>query len=80
MKEVNERLELHKALSEAEVEYQKKFDAVKNFEDGLRSSLVNVPQTLNEWDRLKEEERIAYEKREAAREAYKEFLRRNLSP
>jgi hypothetical protein len=73
MNEENERLKLHKALSEAEVEYQKKFDAVKNFEDRLLSSVVNVPQTLEEWDKLKEEEQAAYDKREAAREAYKEF-------
>ena len=76
MKEVNECLELHKALSEAEVAYQHKFDAVKNFELGLISRTVNVPQDLQEWDRLQEEERVAYDKREAARKAYKKCLKR----
>ena len=46
---MDEYLKLHQALSEAEVEYQKKFDAVKNFELGLLSkSINNVLQTLNE--------------------------------
>lgn len=75
-KEMNEYLKLHKALSEAEVEYQQKFDAVKNFELGLLSSGIDVPQTLKEWDRLKGEERVAYDKREAARKAYEECLKR----
>jgi hypothetical protein len=79
MNDENERLKLHKALSEAEVEYQKKFDVVKNFELGLLSSVVNVPQTLEEWDKLKEEEQAAYDKREAVGEAYKKFLRGNLN-
>ena len=80
MNDENERLKLHKALSEAEVEYQKKFDVLKDFELGLLSSQINVPQTLEEWEKLMEEEKAAYNKREAAREVYKEFLRRNLSP
>jgi len=73
---VNECLELHKALSEAEVEYQQKFDVVKNFELGLISRTVNVPQDLQEWDRLKEEERVAHDKLETARKAYEKCLKR----
>jgi hypothetical protein len=42
---MDERLKLHKALSEAEVEYQKKLDAVKNFELGLLHRSINVLQT-----------------------------------
>ena len=64
-----------RALSEAEVEYQKKLDAVKNFELGLLHRSINVLQTLKEWDNLRKEERVAYNKREAARKAYKEYLR-----
>ena len=75
---MNECLELHKALSEAEVEYQHKFDAVKNFELKLLSSIVVVPQTLDEWDKLKEEERIAYDKKEAARKTYRECMQRQI--
>jgi hypothetical protein len=75
VKEVDEYLKLHQALSEAEVEYQKKFDAVKNFELGLLSRSINdVLQTLNEWDNLQKEERDAYDKRQAARKAYKGYL------
>jgi hypothetical protein len=77
MNDENKHLKLHKALSEAEVEYQKKFDVVKNFEKELLSSVVNIPQTLEDWNTLKKEEKAAYDKREAAREAYKEFLRIN---
>ena len=47
-KEVNECSELHKALFEAEVECQQKFDVAKNFELGLISRTVNVPQDLQE--------------------------------
>ena len=63
-------MKLHKALSEAEVEYQKKFEL------RLLSNSINVPQTLEEWDNLKKEERVAYDKCEAARKAYGECLRR----
>ena len=75
MKEVDEYLKLHKALSEAEVEYQKKFDPVKNFELGLLSSPINMPQTLEEGDSLKKKERVAYDNREAARKALEDWLR-----
>ena len=74
---MDEYLKLHKALSEAEVEYQKKFDAVKKFELGLLSgSINNVQQILKEWDNLQKEERVAYDELEAARKAYKECLGR----
>ena len=75
---MNECLKLHKALSEAEVEYQQKFDSVKKFELGLLSNIIVLPKTLDEWDKLKEEERIAYDKREAARKAYREYLQRQI--
>jgi hypothetical protein len=68
-------LKLHKALSEAEVECQKKFDAVKSFELGLLSSSTNMPKTLDEGDSLKKEERVAYDNREAARKALEDWLR-----
>ena len=75
---MNDYLELHKAMSQAEVEYQQKFDAVKKFEEGLLlSGITNVEKTLEEWDKLKAEEKAAYNKQEAAREAYRECLKRN---
>lgn len=75
---MDEYLKLHKALSEAEVEYQKKFDAVKTFEDGLLmpNQITNIIQTLETWEKLKAEEHSAFIKREAARKDYGEFLRR----
>ena len=48
MKEAEEYLKLHKALSEADVEYQKRFDLVKNFELRLLTGLINITQTLEE--------------------------------
>ena len=75
VREVNECLKQHQALSEAEVEYQRKFDAVKDFELLLLSKPIsNVLRTLNEWDNLLKEERDAYRKLESARRAYKECL------
>ena len=76
---MNECLKLHKALSQAEVEYQQKFDAVKNFELGLlmANSAADVRQTLKEWERLKAEEQAAYNKREVARKAYGECLKQS---
>ena len=52
---MNECLELHKALSQAEVEYQRKFDAVKNFELGklMPNSITNIEQTLELWEKLR---------------------------
>jgi hypothetical protein len=73
---VNEHLRLHRDLSEAEVEYQQRFDAVREFELGLFDSGISIPETLREWDRLRGEERVAYDKREAARKAYVEYLER----
>ena len=71
MKELDEYLKQHQALSEAEVEYQKKFDAVKDFELRLFSKPINnILQTLNKWDNLLKEERDAYGKLESARKAY----------
>ena len=72
---MDEYLKLHKALSEAEVECQKRFDKVKKFELGLLSSSINTPQTLEEGDSLKKEERVAYDNREAARKALEDWLR-----
>ena len=72
---MDEYLKLRKALSEAEVEYQKRLDAVKNFELGLLSSSINMPQTLEEEDSLKKKERVAYDNREAARKALEDWLR-----
>ena len=72
---MDEYLKQHRALSEAEVEYQKKFDAVKNFELRLLSKPINnILETLNKWDNLLKEERDAYDKLESARKAYKECL------
>ena len=75
---MNEYFELHKALSEAEVEYQQKFDAMASFEKKqlMPNSITDIEQALEEWDRLSAEERAAYEKREAARKAYEDCLRR----
>ena len=75
---MEEYLKLHKALSEAEVEYQKKFDAVKTFEGGLLmpNQITNIIQTLEEWEKFKAEEHIAFVKLEAARKDYGEVLRR----
>lgn len=74
---MNECLELHKALSEAEVEYQRKADAVKEIESlHFPPNITNIEQLLEEWDRLKAEESVAYEKREAIGKAYKECLKR----
>ena len=73
---MNECLELHKAMSQAEVEYQQKFDAVKRFEEGLLSTgITEVEKTLKEWDELKAEEKAAYDKQKAAREAYRACLK-----
>ena len=72
---MDDYLKLRKALSESEVEYKKKFDAVKNFELGLLSSSINIPQTLEEGDSLKKKERVAYDNREAARKALEDWLR-----
>jgi len=77
MKELSEPLKLHKALSEAEVEYQKRFDALKDFEH-LRfpPNITTIEQILKEWDKLREEEKAAYQKREVARTAYREYLKK----
>ena len=72
---MDEYLKLRKALSEAEVEYQKGFDAVNIFELGLLSSSINMPQTLEEGDSLKKKERVAYDNREVARKALEDWLR-----
>ncbi len=76
-KEMNEYLKLHKALSEAEVEYQQKFDALKNFDHGLLSKpITDVMQALEQRGKLEAEERVAYQKRKAAEQAYIECLKR----
>ena len=73
---MDEYLKLHQALSKAEVEYQKEFDAVKNFELGLLSRPIDdVLQTLDKWDNLQKEERNAFNKVKAARIAWKEYLK-----
>jgi hypothetical protein len=74
---MNRYLELSKALSEAWVEYQGKFDALKKFDEGLLmpNVITDVEKTLAERDRLEIEERNAYEKRKEAEKAYKEYLR-----
>jgi hypothetical protein len=76
--EMNEYLKLHKALSEAQVEYQQKFDALKRFDDELWMSGTNAKpeKSLKERDRLEAEERVAYQKRKAAEQAYIECLKR----
>lgn len=74
---MNECLELHKAMSEAEVEYQKKYDALKEFESlnfppSVRGSLEAI---LEMWDELKKEEQVAYKNKEAAISAYMDCLK-----
>ena len=74
---MNQCSELHKAMSEAEVAYQNKFDELKKFESlnfppSIKGSLEEI---LNEWERLREEERAAYENREEARNAYRACLK-----
>ena len=71
---MDECLELHKVWAQADVEYQQKFDALKKFDDEVwKSGQISNPEEMpKEWDRLEEEQRVAYEKREAARKAYKE--------
>ena len=75
--EMNDCLELHKTLSQAEVEYQRKFDQVKNFELSklMPNSITNIEQELEAWEKLKTEEQIAYDKREIARKVYRECLK-----
>ena len=72
---MDEYLKLRKALSVAEVEYQKGFDAVNNYELGLLSSSINMPKTLEEGNSLKKKERVAYGNREATRKALEDWLR-----
>lgn len=76
--EMNEYLKLHKALSEAQVEYQQKFDALKRFDDELWMSGTNAKpeKSLKERDSLEAEERVAYQKRKAAEQAYIECPKR----
>ncbi len=73
---MDEHLKLHKNLSQAEVEYQQKLDAVKDFEHGVLPGFPgsSVEQMLETWDRLMAEEKAAYDKREVARKAFRDYL------
>ena len=74
---MNECLELHKAMSEAVVEYQKKFDEVKAFELSLfEKPIPNILELIDKWDKLKAEEEAARIKRDAAEKEYIECMRR----
>lgn len=71
---MDECLKLHKAMSEAEVEHQQKFDALKAFDDELLVSgtITNPEERIKERDRLEAEEQVALEKMNAVRKAYDE--------
>ncbi len=70
--EMDECLRLHKALSEAQVEYQQAFDERGRFLEGL--NVISRPlETQAEGDRLELAVRNAFDKREAAQRAYDEY-------
>ena len=75
---MNEYLSLHKVLSEAWVEYQRMFDALKKFDEGLMmpNVITDPEKTLWEREQLEAEERVAFEKRKEAEEVLKEYLKR----
>lgn len=71
---MNECLKLHKVMSEAEVEYNQKFNELKRFDDELLlSGIITDPEKLTqERDKLEAEVKAAFKKQEAARKVYSE--------
>jgi predicted DsbA family dithiol-disulfide isomerase len=75
---VDECVELHRALSKAEVEFQQKLDALKDFELSLLmpNVIIDFSKTLDTCETLKAEERAAHERLNEARVAYEQCPRR----
>ena len=69
--------ELHRRWSQADVEYQKRFQAHKAFDDRIRDEGIDVERgDLETASRLEKAEKQAEEQRELARRAYYEYTRR----
>ena len=74
---MNKELDLHKKLSDATVEYQRKFDAVREFEKTRGQGFAYSPSSLAEYARLQKEEKQAMEARDKARDAWMQYKKSN---
>lgn len=75
---VDKRLELHQALSEAEVEHQKAFDALRKFDEKvLRDGITDFEKAVSERKLLEDQESLAKDKKQQAWLAYSNFLHKS---
>jgi hypothetical protein len=76
MKSTDERLRLNRILAEAMVEHQKKFDALKEFDDAIirTGSISNIEETIQNRAELEKAERLAYEREKEAMRNYLEYV------
>jgi len=74
-------LELHQALTEKMISYQKKQDALKEFEhEMLNYGRVFDAQTVRLWERLRADQDEAYKLVDAARRVYIAYMRLQNTP